>query len=104
MSVIFQIISFMVSFLYGVFFAFLCKIHFFYVNPMKVYWQFILTIIFILDSVLGYVILLYHINEGVIHIYFLILVLLGYYSFPILQKKCKPFKKHLSFLENKNKE
>ena len=42
-----------------------------------------------IDVVLGYVIIMYHINQGIIHIYFLIFVFLGFILENILHKYVK---------------
>ena len=49
--------------------------------------KYLSTILFMIDVVLGYVIIMYHINQGIIHIYFLICILTGYILSNFVYKK-----------------
>ncbi len=73
-----QIISFVVSFIYGLIFYFVTKINFYLIKDLKLYLKHILTFIYTLDMAIIYIIILYHINRGYFHIYFMMLVFLGF--------------------------
>jgi len=75
-----QIISFLFSFLYGVFFSFLFNLHYqflFYRNKII---QVIITLLFLLDMALLYFLVLQMINNGIVHVYFYFLLFLGFYT------------------------
>ena len=103
MSVIFQIGSILISFLFGFFFYYGCKIHFSLIFYCKTLVQFVLSVVYMLDMVLLYVCLLYHFNEGILHLYFVLCIALGYFLAMGLHKNVKRIKKHLPFLVKKNK-
>lgn len=71
-----QIISLISSFLYGIFFYIISKLNykFLYNNKLSL----IIDILFIIDNVLLYFIILKYINNGIFHIYFLLTLILGY--------------------------
>lgn len=73
-----QIISFIFSFAFGILFVFFNEFNNFVVKNIKKSYKLIITILFIVNVVLLYLIFLYKINKGEIHIYFLICVFLGY--------------------------
>ena len=82
-----QIISFIVSFIYGVIFYFVTKINFYLIKDLKLYLKHILTFIYTLDMAIIYIIILYHLNRGYFHIYFIMLVFLGFIIGYIIDKK-----------------
>ena len=92
-----QLISFFLSFLFGMFFHFLSNYHFKIIIKYAIWFQYLVTFLFIIDSVLAYVLLMYHVNFGVIHLYFLAFVFLGFFAFSSLQKNVKL----KTFLQNK---
>ena len=85
MSLKIQIISLIYSFFYGAIFYILVRLNkkFLYNNK----YAFIIDALFILDNVLLYFILLRHINNGVFHIYFLCMLILGYILVYYVDKK-----------------
>ncbi len=99
MSAGIQLFTFFVSFLYGVLFSFLTRWHFHVLLPNSIIMKYLSTILFMIDVVLGYVIIMYHINQGIIHIYFLIFVFLGFILENILHKYVKLPKSIQSKLE-----
>ena len=81
MSANLQLICFLVSFLYGILFGLLTKLHFSLINKYHQIFQ-----IFIIDIILGYILIMYNLNAGIFHIYFFIFILGGYLlSFLILK-------------------
>lgn len=85
-----QIYSFVVSFLYGVFFYFLLEVNakFIYSSYMVV--KVLSSFLFILFNTLLYFLLLLKINNGYIHGYFFLCILVGYLLCKVIVKKvCK---------------
>lgn len=82
-----QLFSLIFSFFYGVFFSFLFNLHYqflFYKNRVV---QFFMTLLFLLDMSLLYFLILRKINGGIIHIYFYLLLFLGFFiSFSFFKK------------------
>ncbi len=86
MSLNLQIISLVYSFIYGIIFYFLVLINKKYLYDNK--YAFLIDILFIIDNVLLYFIILRYINNGVFHIYFLVMLILGYILVYYIDKKC----------------
>lgn len=73
-----QILSFLVSFVFGFLFSLLSRYHYDMVYSLKKIMRYVLTFLFILDMSLLYILILYYVNEGVVHLYFVIVTFLGY--------------------------
>lgn len=73
-----QLISFLFSLLFGMLFSFFSRYHYNLVYKLKKIWQYLLSFLFILDVSLLYILLLYYINNGIVHIYFLAFTIMGY--------------------------
>jgi len=82
-----QLISFLVSFIYGSLFYYLTIINFRLIKDLKIYIQHILTFIYVIDMIIIYIILLYHLNKGYFHVYFIGMVIIGYFVGFITNKK-----------------
>ena len=80
MSANLQLICFLASFLYGVIFGLLSKLHFKLISKYHQIFQLLISIVFVIDIVLGYILIMYHLNLGIFHIYFLIFIFLGFIS------------------------
>ena len=72
MSSTLQLISFLVSFLYGIF-------NFYLIKDLKLYLKHILTFIYVIDMTIIYIIIFYHLNKGYFHIYFILMVFVGFF-------------------------
>ena len=82
-----QIISLLFSFFYGVAFSFLVNINYELLFKKRKKYRIIYTLIFVLIMALLYFFLLQRINNGIMHVYFLMIILIGFYiSFPITKK------------------
>ncbi len=84
-----QIISFIFSFLFGSFFYIMSKLNYKIVWKYPIVFRYLITSVFILDIALLYIIFLYHINYGIVHIYFLMVLFLGFFCTHIYSKKLK---------------
>ncbi len=80
---------FFFSFCYGFLFGFLTYFHFLVVNKFNKLFQVLITFVFMLDIVLGYLLSLYVICSGIFHIYFLFFIFLGFFLFFYLRKNVK---------------
>lgn len=83
----FQLITLLFSFLYGIFFYILLRLNykFLYNNKLSL----IIDLLFILDNVLLYFIILKKINNGIFHPYLVIMLILGYLSSNYVDKKIR---------------
>lgn len=86
MDEITQLLSFFISFLFGFSFHILTNFHFKISETYSTVLKYISTFLFVLDIVLCYVLLMYYLNGGIIHIYFLAFVFFGFFFYDILQK------------------
>lgn len=87
MTLILQIKALAFSFLYGIFFAFTYKINYKYLMLNNLVFKIIMSFFFILDHILLYFVLLSLINNGILHLYFLITFILGNIFFVYLFDK-----------------
>lgn len=87
-----QIISLLYSFGYGMFFNFGYKLNMSFYKKNKLY-NIVLDILYIVITSLLYVTILYKINKGIFHIYFIIMLLLGYFLSILVKNKIIRFKK-----------
>ena len=87
MTSILQLISFMISFIYGIFFYFLTILNFKIISSLKKYLQHIITFIYVLDMIIIYIIIFYHLNKGYFHIYFIGMVIFGFIFGYLFDKK-----------------
>ena len=82
-----QLISFLVSFVYGIIFYLLTDLNFKLIKDFKLYIQNILTFIYVIDMVIIYIIIFYYLNKGYFHIYFILMVFVGYFAGFLIYKK-----------------
>ncbi len=73
-----QIYSLIFSFFFGVFFYFLLEVNYKFLYNDKIIIKTINTFLFLLFNTILYFIGLIKINNGIIHIYFLLAILLGF--------------------------
>ena len=94
-----QLLSFLVSFLFGIFFYFTSLFNHKMISKQPILIKYIITLLYVLVISLLYVLLMYKVNYGVIHIYFLFILFLGFYCGWLYCKKfrnfCKVKKKKL---------
>ena len=82
-----QLLSFLFSFLFGVFFYFTSLFNHKMIQNQPILFKYIITILYVLVISLLYVLLMYKVNYGVIHIYFLMVLFLGFYCGFLYRKK-----------------
>ena len=88
-----QILTFIFSFIYGIFFYLLARFNNFILKDKKNVTKFLITLVFIIDIVILYIYLMFKINHGYFHIYFLAILCLGFIlmiiMYPKIKNKCK---------------
>ena len=94
-----QLVSFLVSFLFGIFLYFTSLLNYKFIQKLSIFIKYVVTFVYIVDVALLYVLFMYKINYGVIHIYFLLLLfcgfLFGFFYSKKLRKICKVLTKKL---------
>ncbi len=73
-----QIQSLLISFVYGMFIAFLYNYHYKFIYYKKKWLRFPFSLVFCLDATLLFFILMLKINYGLIHLYFILSAILGF--------------------------
>jgi hypothetical protein len=84
-----QLLSFLFSFLFGIFFYLTSLLNYKIIKKYNVVFRYLITITYILDISLLYILMMYKINYGVIHIYFVLTLFVGYYIGVVYCKKIK---------------
>lgn len=75
-----QLITLGASFLYGFVFYYLMKLNYKLIKNKKKFYQSLITILFMYNVVLLYIIIIFKLNSGIFHIYFFIMLALGFLS------------------------
>ena len=101
MSSIDQLIILFISFMYGALFYFFVRLNKFFIKNHSLIIKYLFTFILIVDAVIVYIFLIYKMNDGIFHIYFLLNVGAGFfcmgYNYKKIVKLCK------LLLQNKKK-
>lgn len=84
-----QIISFIFSFIFGVFFYFTSVLNYKFISKYPIIFRYLITFIYVIDIALLYTLFMFKINYGVIHIYFVLILFLGFFIGSIYRKKLK---------------
>lgn len=80
-----QVISLLVSFIYGIVFYILSKFNKYIISNKNNIVKLLVTTVYVVDMVITYIFIMYKINFGNIHPYFIISLILGF----VLSIKCK---------------
>ena len=73
-----QIKSLVLSFIYGILLSYIIRLQYKYLFMSKFIYKIILNIFFMFDITMVYFYILRIVNNGVFHLYFLIILILGY--------------------------
>lgn len=85
-----QLYSFLVSFVYGFIYFILLEVNSRFIYSSKVAVKVMSSFIFVMFNILLYFIILMKINNGYIHFYFFLCIILGYFLCKVIYKKiCK---------------
>lgn len=82
-----QLLALLFSFIYGIFFYFLVLLNYKFLYKNK--YSIIIDLLFIMDNVLLYFIILRKINNGVTHPYLFIVLIIGYLLTNYVDKKIR---------------
>lgn len=86
-----QIISFIFSFIFGILFYLTSKLNFNFIKKYNVIFRYLITIAYVLDVSLIYIICMFKINYGIIHIYFVLILFLGFFLASLYCKKIRKY-------------
>lgn len=86
-----QLISLLFSFIFGVFFYLSSLLNYKLIKKHHIIVKYLITFVYIIDIALLYVLFMYKINYGIIHIYFIVLLFLGYYFGYFYTRKIRKF-------------
>lgn len=84
-----QIYTLLFSFVFGIFFGFLVKINYFFLNNSNRIIKVLFTFAFVTLFTLIYFIILQKLNSGIIHIYYFIMLILGFCLEQFIEKRIK---------------
>ena len=87
MSSYVQLLCLLISFIYG---FILYKLNYFNYKILKnkfIIFRIILYLLYILDLSILYIVILYKINKGILHIYFVIMIILGFIISSVKKRK-----------------
>ena len=87
MALTMQLISLLVSFVYGFFFCFTLNLNSRFIYSSNLFIRIVISFLFVLFHSLLYFLILMRINNGYIHIYFLLCIILGYLMCKVVYKK-----------------
>ncbi len=82
-----QIYSIIVSFIYGIFFYVMLSINNRFIIVSFKFFKILLSFLFVLLMSLMYFIILLYINNGYIHMYLFLCIILGYFVCKVFNKK-----------------
>ncbi len=83
-----QVLSFVVSFIYGLVFYLLSYVNKIMINNKNNVIKLLITLVFVIDMVILYIYIMYKINYGMIHPYFVAVVFIGYIVMMFTFDKC----------------
>lgn len=78
MTITVQLTSLLFSLIYGMIFCLLVKINYKFIYCSPIILKILINLLFVIDNVLIYFIILKKINGGIVHIAFLIMILTGF--------------------------
>ncbi len=104
MTLSIQIISMILSFLYGIVFSFLLNVNYHILFTGKRLFRVVSNLLFVLDMALLYFLLMKKVNNGIIHPYFYLLIFIGFVlAFKKTMKVRKIFKELPKSVKEKDK-
>lgn len=99
-----QLLSFFASFIYGIFFFYTNITNQKIIKRENAFLKYVITFLYILNIIILYIIIIYKINCGIFHIYFLITLIIGYIFGYLSFKKSKKYVKLLKqYFKNKKR-
>ncbi len=95
-----QLLSLIFSFSYGILVSYIVNILYYYLNNTKLKYKMLLNLLIFVNVFLLYFICLRKINNGIIHVYFIIVLIIG---FSLFNKNNYKLRKFLNFNVKKSK-
>ena len=94
MNVLIQIVCFLISYVYGVFINIFIRFNNKIIKNNSLLWEIIYRLVSTFLLVVLYVVIFYKINGGIFHLYFILLIIIGYMmgnkiKFKNVNKECK---------------
>ncbi len=84
-----QLICLIISFIYGYFLCIANEFNKLLIKDKNIILKFVISLLYLFNISLVYVVFLYYINSGVLHMYFILLILLGYGLCDVTKRKGK---------------
>ncbi len=78
MKPLYIILIFFISFIYGVLFFILSLLNYKLFNKFSLFFKYLVTLLFSFDIAIIYLLIVYKINYGIFHVYYLIFTILGF--------------------------
>lgn len=104
MSIKIQIISIIFSFIFGILFSLFTNLNYKYLFSKNKFYKIFFTFIYILDATLIYFLIIKKINNGVVHLYFLLFIGIGFLVGLLkLNKYVDKLKKSLKSVKSKKR-
>ena len=82
-----QIISLLVSFCYGMFFYLTLELNSRFIYSSNLFVKIVYSLIFVIFHTLLYFFILMYINNGYVHIYFILCIIFGYLMCKVVSKR-----------------
>ena len=82
-----QLICLIVSFLYGIFLYYFNIFNIKVISNKSILFKIVISILYLFNISLLYVCFLYKVNGGVLHLYFVLLIILGYIFICVKKRK-----------------
>ena len=73
-----QLLSFLVSFIYGIVFYFASLLNYQLIKGFKIWFKYIITFVYMIVISFLYLLILFKVNKGNVHIYFIIMTFIGF--------------------------
>jgi len=73
-----QLKTLIFSFVFGILFSYFLKLNYKYLFKSKLVYKILITILFVFNTCLLYFLVLRLINNGIFHVYFLLILIIGY--------------------------
>lgn len=82
-----QVISLLISFAYGIFFYLTLEINSRFIYCSNLFVRIVYSFVFVIFHTLLYFLILMYINNGYVHIYFLLCIIFGYLMCKVVYKR-----------------
>ena len=73
-----QLFCLVFSFIYGILVCYFNNLNYKFLLSKNIFFKILISFLYVLDMALLYIVVLYLVNDGILHIYFVLFLLLGY--------------------------